>query len=455
MTPVRRLPPMLPLAAVALSLLTLGAAPAPVPVASRPVLLLETRPVETLLGNKDVYDAATVWLDAIAGAKKSLDLEHFYLSTWPGEPMQPVIAALAAAAKRGVRVRLILDARMHATYPQPADSLGTLKNLEVRVLDMKQVSGGGVQHAKYFIIDGDQVIVGSQNLDWRSLKHIHELGVRVREPRIATEFARVFESDWAAAAPTGGAKPAGSAAATLASGSPAQPMNPPTLEDMRVDNAARGGAAGPRGIPLVNGPGDTAWVRASFSPIGHAPDGLASDRERIVALIDSAKRDVVVQLLTYGNGRAGDRDTTIDLALRRAAARGVGVRMVVSDWEADSGRLADLEALSGLPNVHIKLSHVPEWSGGYIPFARVEHCKYMVVDLMTTWIGTANWEPDYFHSSRNAAITIENRPIAVDARNIFMASWDALTARMVVPGLAVEKRVHGETPPSGMKTYGK
>ena len=91
-------------------------------------------------------------------------------------------------------------------------------------------------------------------------------------------------------------------------------------------------------------------------------------------------------------------------------------RLVVSDWEADNPRIADLQSLAGTPNVEAKLSTVPEWSGGYIPFARVEHCKYMVVDSLWTWVGTSNWEPGYFHGTRNVAVSIKDRTIALEAR---------------------------------------
>src|SRR5262245_54352675 len=139
----------------------------------------------------------------IDGARRTLDLEHFYLSHWPGEPTGPVLDALGRAARRGVRVRLILDAGMHSTYPLPADSLAGVPGIAVRVIDMKKVAGSGVQHSKYLIVDGEQIFVGSQNLDWRSLKHIHELGVRARDARIAEHFVRVFEMDWQASTPAG------------------------------------------------------------------------------------------------------------------------------------------------------------------------------------------------------------------------------------------------------------
>ena len=403
-----------------------GAPNAPPP----PIQLVETIPVETRLGDPTLPQAADVWVEMIDGARRSVDLEHFYLSHWPGEPTGPVLDAIGRAAKRGVRVRLMLDAGMSATYPELADSIGRVAGVRLRRLDMKKVSGGGVQHAKFMIVDGEQIFVGSQNFDWRALKHIHELGVRARDPRIADYFARVFESDWKAATPSD----------TTATETPTPAAVVPAL------------AALP--IRLVQSPGDTVAVWPNFSPSGH-PEGLPWDLDDLVRLLDGARSEAVVQLLTYGLGRGNDRDSTIDEALRRAAARGVKVKLLISDWEADNARIKDLQALSQGPNIEARLSVVPEWSGGYIPFARVEHCKYLVVDTLWTWVGTSNWEPSYFKRSRGAALTMLNRPLAARARGIFETSWRSPTAKAVRAGETYTPRIHRETPPPGKRAYGK
>jgi len=50
-------------------------------------------------------------------------------------------------------------------------------------------------HAKFFIADGAEVFVGSQNFDWRAISHIHELGAKVSDAKIAKAFGRVFDYD--------------------------------------------------------------------------------------------------------------------------------------------------------------------------------------------------------------------------------------------------------------------
>ncbi len=420
-----------PLAALLPAVLAVALSAAAALAASPPVELVETRPVETALGNPALPSAVGTWIKLIEGAQRSLDIEQFYLSTWPHEPMDDVLAAIGAAARRGVRVRLILDAGMHRTYPRAADSLARVPGWQVRLVDYRRIAGG-IQHAKYFLVDGETVFLGSQNFDWRALKHIHELGVRIRDRRVAAEYQRAFDMDWDAATPLGQA--------------------PDTTRVFRAVQVKRG----PGGPPyrIVQAPGDTVVLWPSWSPRRFVPDTTLWDRDMIVRRLDGARHEIVLQVLSYGLGSRRERDDALDAALRRAAGRGVQVKLIVSDWEKGGSGMKDLQALARVPGVEVKLSTVPEWSGGYIPFARVEHCKYVVVDTLWTWVGTSNWSPDYFHGSRNLAATMRNRPLAEQARAIFETSWNAAGAAPVSPDSTYAPKVHGEEPPPGVKKYG-
>jgi phosphatidylserine/phosphatidylglycerophosphate/cardiolipin synthase-like enzyme len=405
------------------AVLTLGAKqPAPKPAPLPAVQLGETRPIETALGDGSLPTALDVWVDMIRGAKQAVDLEHFYLSQKKGEALDPVLTALRRAAARGVRVRLLLDAGMHRTYPQPADSLGRLKGVSVRTVDYHRLAGG-VQHAKFMIVDGREAWLGSQNLDWRSLSHIHELGARVTLVPVALAFADVFETDWAAADST--VKPA-----------PADrhPVKWPLAFEQ-------------------DGVSGRLW--ASASPRALTPASIPWDRDVLVERVNAAQHELVAQVLTYGVGSRGSADSTLHRALLAAAARGVQVKLIVSDWEVGSHGESDLRALAATPNVEVRISQIPDWSRGYIPFARVEHCKYMVADSTWLWLGTSNWDPSYFLSSRNIAVTVDHPPLAQRVRGIFETSWNAPSAVPLTPGKLLQRRTHSETPPPGMTLYGE
>jgi phosphatidylserine/phosphatidylglycerophosphate/cardiolipin synthase-like enzyme len=401
------------------------------PVSEVPVQIVETRPIETQLGDPGLPSASDAWLRQIRGARRTIDLEQFYLSTWPHEPLEEVLFELGQATRRGVRVRLLLDASMYRTYPRTADSLALQPGFDVRLIDMRQL-GGGIQHAKYFIVDGQTAFVGSQNLDWRALKHIHELGVLVRDARVAGDFARVFELDWSYGYAPG-----------------TQP------DTTRVAAAAQAPhAAGSLPVRVVQAAGDTVEIWPSWSPARFSPDSLQWDETRLVGLIDGARHEVVAQSLTYGTRSRGLEDHALDDALRRAAARGVRVHLILSDWMMGNPSMAELQALARVANVEVKLSTLPDWSGGYIPFARVEHCKYMVVDSLWTWIGTSNWEPGYFRASRNLGVTMRNRALALRARGIFATGWNAPSAHALDPDRSYPAKIRGEDPPPGVKKYG-
>ncbi len=400
-----------------------------------PVQLAETIPEETTVGHGGMPRAREMWIEMIDGARDSIDLEGFYLSTWPGEPLEGVIDALGRAAKRGVRVRLLLDKGMGGTYSQPADSLAKLPGFERRWIDIKRIAGG-IQHAKYFIVDGDQMFVGSQNFDWRALRHIHELGVRVRDRRVAQAFGDVFAWDWQAADTTTWSAPG--VGATSARKAPRAPVQ----RHIEVP------------IVIVQSPGDTVFVWPGYTPRGWIPDSTRWDLDAIVTLIDHARHEMVLQLLTYSPEEYGETDSTLDVALRRAAGRGVRVKLAISDWIVNGRGLAWLRRLSQVPNVEVKIVSYPEWSGGYIPFARVDHCKYAVVDTATMWIGTSNWSPGYFTGSRNLGLTLGNRPIASQARRVFESVWASAYAEPVRIGFTYPEKIRGMTPPPGKKVYG-
>ncbi|MGE5314817.1 MAG: phospholipase D-like domain-containing protein, partial [Acidobacteriota bacterium] len=319
-------------------------------VFSQEIELVESTPVGTMLDNPDIRNADRVWVEMIDRARVSLEIEQFYISVKKGEPMDGVIDAVLRAAKRGVKVRVIVDAKMYKTYPETADMLGAKKNCELRLIDYSKIAGG-IQHAKYFIVDKKEVFFGSQNFDWRALKHIHELGFRIRQKDAALFYGSIFEADW-----------------KLASGA---------AKESLVWN--RSLFARPERI--IRNKKDTVTFYPTCSPIGVIPDSAHWDEPNIIRLMDQAKEEVVMQFLSYSpEARKKGEHFALSDAIRRAAERGVAVKIIVSDWQKDTRAEKDLKELSSLSNVELKYSAIPDWEGGYVSFGRVEHCKYIVAD---------------------------------------------------------------------------
>jgi len=347
------------------------------------VTLVETTPVESELDDSPRDRTHEVWHRMIDAAEKSLDIEQFYVAN--GGRLEPIIVAIERAATRGVTVRLIADAGFAKTYPETLARLEK-KKISVRKLDVSK-NMGGVQHAKYFVVDGCEVYFGSANFDWRSLEHIHELGLRVRSLEVASSLREVFEVDWALAAD--------------------EPRPKPTESFGRFPIELEG--------KLV--------YRVAFSPRGYLPDERSWDLPQLVSAIDAAKQSVRVELLSYEPTTGDERFEDLDAALRRAGARKVDVKLLVSHWNTRPGPVEHLKALAQAPGLEVRVATIPELEKGFIPFARVIHAKYMVIDDRVVWIGTSNWSGEYFLRSRNVGAVIEGAPLAAEVAGIFDDLW--------------------------------
>ncbi len=78
-----------------------------------------------------------------------------------------------------------------------------------------------------------------------------------------------------------------------------------------------------------------------------------------------------------------------------------------------------------MPGIEIKFSTIPQYSGGYIPYARVQHCKFFISDDEMSWVSTANLEQDYFYESRNASLVLKNEKINSALYTVFERVWNS------------------------------
>jgi phosphatidylserine/phosphatidylglycerophosphate/cardiolipin synthase-like enzyme len=323
----------------------------------------------------------------IAAAHASIDLGQFYASNQQPSRLEPVVRALEAAVARGVRVRFLAELGFVKTYPDTLDRLARA-GAQVRHLDLKATTGG-ILHAKYFVVDDREAFFGSQNFDYRALDHNYELGARVRDPAIVGGLAAIFAADWA-----------------RAGGEPAPEAH----------------------VPAAHGP-----ITLVASPRDLLPAGVGWDLPRIVELLDAATATITFEALTYHAGADGAPWDELEAPLVRAAARGVHVELLLADWSKRPHTITGLQKLARIRNIAVRLTTIPAWSGGFLPFARVSHAKALVVDGKHGWLGTSNWEKDYFYKSRNVGVLIDDPAIAAELARFFATLWDSGYAVPVDP----------------------
>ncbi|WP_329906953.1 phospholipase D-like domain-containing protein [Serratia quinivorans] len=361
--------------------------------------LVYTAPVETALQADDLRNTAQVWQQMFDAAKTRIDLGQFYVANQQGSLLDGVLQHLKAAGERGVKIRFLMEEKgIRISTPETLEQLKAIPNLELRIIPYQRLSGG-ILHAKYLLVDGEQAFVGSQNFDWRALVHIHETGLRISDAGVVGQIQAIFEQDWQAQALLAAGKPV-----------PQRPYQPK--------------AETPQGNYLV------------ASPRAYNPAGVIDSQVELPRLLATAKQRVRVQVMDYAPLSFGPDHTrpyyaTIDNALRSAAARGVQVELMVANWNTKKPDIAWLKSLAVVPNVQVRIVTIPPASSGFIPFARVIHSKIMTIDGETAWIGTSNWTGGYLDNSRNLELVLHNPAMSQRLDMLYSQLWDSVYAEPI------------------------
>ncbi len=356
--------------------------------------LVHTSPVETTLANPDLREPVVVWREMIDAARTEIVFGEFYSAGKPGERLDDIFTSLEAAAARGVKIRYLMEAKGRPlSEAATIERLQKIPGLEFRTLDYSKITGNGIIHAKYFIVDKKQAFVGSQNFDWRSLKHIHETGLRVSDATVVGELQAIFEQDWQAQALVEQGKPV--------------PTLPQPAEAFDIS----------RPVMLLS------------SPHAYNPPGVGDSETVLPRLLAEAKSEVRIQLLDYAplSYAPGQRPfyAVIDNAIRAALARGVKVKLMVSNWNTETPAIYHLKSLAVLPNMELKIVTLPQPDSGFIPYGRVIHTKSMVIDNQIAWVGTSNWSGGYMDKSRNLEIVLRNEAMAKRVAALHEQTWSS------------------------------
>ena len=139
-------------------------------------------------GPDEALDALAFTIDAvIAGSEKSVDIMTPYFL-----PSRELVSSLHSAALRGVRVRIVLPGKNNLFYVHWANRnlLGELTKWGIEIYYQPPP----FCHSKLLCVDYDYSMIGSANLDPRSLRLNFEIGVEVFSAALNRELRSHFDA---------------------------------------------------------------------------------------------------------------------------------------------------------------------------------------------------------------------------------------------------------------------
>ncbi|KAM4590433.1 5'-3' exonuclease PLD3 [Fundulus diaphanus] len=344
--------------------------------------------------NPSIFQA---WSRLMSEARSSVDIASFYWTltnedTGTHEPTasqgEEVLKRLAELSGK-LDVRIAVDSQ--GGKPQPDLTLLSDSGAAIRTVDMRALTSG-VLHTKFWVVDKKHIYVGSANMDWRSLTQVKELGAVVYNCScLAADLEKIFEAYWLVGENESIPSPWPSSFSTL--------YNKDT----------------PLQLPLNSTPSS---VYLSSSPPSFCAAGRTPDLQSILSVMDDAEKFIYIAVMNYLPTTEFTHPkrywADIDTQLRRSAyEKKVRVRLLISCWPNSPPvmfpflkSLASVHDSKNKLDIQVRLFVVPsDPRQKQIPYARVNHNKYMVTDKVA-YIGTSNWSGDYFLNTAGSALVV-------------------------------------------------
>ena len=155
------------------------------PAGSTEAMLVKSSPSDRATSSRVVFQML------VEGAVSEIDISTPYFL-----PDRALRRALARAARRGVRVRVVVPGALtdqRLVRLASRRMYGELLHAGVRIYEYRP----GMTHVKVLLVDGTWVVIGTTNIDNRSFEHNDEVNVAFREAAVTTALRRDFEADLA------------------------------------------------------------------------------------------------------------------------------------------------------------------------------------------------------------------------------------------------------------------
>ncbi len=343
-------------------------------------------------------DGAGGLLAFFASARISLQAAVYTLTS------EGIAAVLAGRARLGVRVQLLLE----------ASPVGGVEDSEARLVaglvaagvDVRWLSSGSevvkryrYLHAKYAIVDGEGILVSSENFGkagWPTTDRSGNRGwsVIVRDPELARQLRDVFDEDFDARRRD----------SMPAAGDPAIALGPPP--DMAPWNWGESRCC--RRGRLLIGP-DT-----SLAEVG------------VLGFLDSAQARLRIELFYLEDAWNRGPNPLLEAAFA-AAHRGVDVRILLDGggWSTDEGGEGN-DAVAERINARAAAEQVPLEARLLTPRGTIDrvHNKGAVVDGRAVLVSSMNWAEGSTTENREIGLLLEDPAIASRFEEAFDRDWN-------------------------------
>lgn len=311
-------------------------------------------------------------LQALAAAESRVDA----LLSSVSMDDNPLIPALADAARRGVAVRVLLDASSWAPSIT-ARNLPALTYLQEHGVDARFDHPDITLHAKLVIVDEATVILGSSNWNRYAFTEHRQADVLLVDCSIAEFYRAYFDLLWDDNA---------------------------SSTSIAIDPLP---AAGATIIPLADLPDSTSYVSVVLDLLGRAQTSV----------------HIVMYRISYYTGYGESTSNQLMDAVAAAAHRGLDVKVLIDDCAnyIDSAQ-ANLSAALRLAQLGVDVRlDAPEIT---------THAKLIIIDGHCVILGSTNW--NYYALEKNyetAVVFLYLPEIAKPFEQFFLSLWE--TARQL------------------------
>jgi phosphatidylserine/phosphatidylglycerophosphate/cardiolipin synthase-like enzyme len=394
----------------------------------------------------EVAEAPTTTLPltvgAIKGAQRSILLNIYEFSS------VDIAEALLERIRAGVHVEIIqegqpvggMSAAARGIQAQIAKAMRRAGS-DNHLYEMTSHAGDGnaraskrryrFDHAKYAVIDGKSLLVGSENYSPTGHPRATTKGNRgwevlVHEPDLAAAYAKTFRTD-----------------ADMAAGD----LIDMTVED---DRTARGSLDWLWSPPLSADLSDFAFILYQGEPEAALPGPVdpyaqptlleASEVLKITSpdnslpglldLINSAQKSLDVEQMTFDSEWGKGKKSPILQAVLAAARRGVVVRILLNDERVFGGH-SNPPASKNLPTIKLlnraadredldleaRTADIKAMGVTYI------HNKGALVDGDKTLVSSINWGPNAVLNNREAAVLLTSSSVNRHYARLFESDW--------------------------------